>query len=428
MSENEKGNTMYQWATDLFPICRSITGEGVRQTLTYLKKQIPALVIHEVDSGYKAFDWVVPDEWTIRDAYITDCNGEKIVDFKSNNLHIVSYSEPIDIWISKEDLEQHLHSMVDQPDAIPYVTSYYSRNWGFCITHNQRQSLQSGDYHVVIDSELKKGVMNYGEILIPGTSKQEIFLSTYICHPSMANNELSGPVVATAIAQWITSHANRKYTYRIIFIPETIGSIVYLSKHHEHLKENVVAGFNLSCVGDDRMFSFLPSRTGETLADKVAEHALRYNVDTYKKYTFLERGSDERQYCSPLIDLPVCSIMRSKYGTYPEYHSSLDDLDLISSEGLSGAYEILIKTIEILECNQKYKSAIPCEPQLGKRNLYPNIGAKKHSQEVKDMVDLLAYCDGHNDLIDIGEILNRDALYLNKIAEKLIQQGIIDTV
>ena len=258
------GKEMYEWASDLFPICRSITGDGVRETLNYVNNVLPDLVIHEVKSGTKVFDWKVPKEWSIREAWIKDENGKTIVDFTKNNLHLVGYSHPIDKWVNLEQLQEVLHSLPNKPNAIPYVTSYYKEYSGFCITENDRKKLKNIKYHLYIDSSIKDGNLNYGELIVPGKSKQEIFISTYICHPSMANNEISGPVVSMAIAKLITSIPNNKYTYRFIFIPETIGSITYLSKNYKILKENVYAGFNISCVGDNRAHSFLPSRNGKT--------------------------------------------------------------------------------------------------------------------------------------------------------------------
>ncbi|MDG1203244.1 MAG: DUF4910 domain-containing protein [SAR86 cluster bacterium] len=419
------GSEMYSWAQDLFPICRSLTGEGVRDTLSYLKKLLPDLDVHEIKSGDNVLDWQVPQEWNIKDAYIKNEKGEKIIDFHQNNLHVVSYSEPIDTTLQLNDLQRNLHSLPAQPDAIPYITSYYSRNWGFCLTQEQRNSLKDEKYHVFIDSELKNGVLNYADLVIKGSSTEEILLSTYVCHPSMGNNELSGPIVSTALAKWISTLKNPYYTYRFIFIPETIGSIVYLSKHMEHLKTNVIAGFNITCVGDDRCYSFMPSRNGSTLADRVGKHVLGHIDSDYQQYTWLDRGSDERQYCAPGVDLPIATIMRSKYDEYPEYHTSLDDLSLISPAGLKGGLNAFIKSIEAIEFNCFPKVQVLGEPQLGKRGLYPETSTKESTDAVRTMMDFITYADGKIDLLEIAEKINAPVWELYEIVEKLVQHGLI---
>jgi aminopeptidase-like protein len=400
------GKEMYDLASELFPICRSITGNGVRETLRLLQQHIPSMLIHEVPTGQKVFDWEVPNEWNIRDAYIINPRGEKIVDFKKNNLHIVGYSEPVDRKVSLGELNEHLYSLPGQPLAIPYVTSYYTKNWGFCLPEHQRAKLEPGDYHVFIDSSLTEGSLTYGEIILKGHSTEEIFLSTYICHPSLANNELSGPVLTTSLAKWLSEMTERRLTYRIVFIPETIGSIVYLSKNYKEMKKNIIAGFNVTCVGDDKNISYLESRDGNTLADRIAKHVLRLIDSDFLSYSFLERGSDERQYCSPGIDLPVVSIMRTKYGEYEEYHTSYDDLSFISAYGLEGSQLIYQKCLEGLETNKTYKTNVLCEPQLGKRDLYFPINCPRSADELAPLLmmkNLLAYCDGYNDLLTIAE-------------------------
>ena len=419
------GKKMYEWANDLFPINRSITGPGVRETLAYLKKILPALKVCEVPSGTKAFDWIVPDEWTIRDAFITNEEGEKIVDYKNHNLHVLGYSEPVNTWLDCDELDKYIYSLPDQPEAIPYITSYYKRRWGFCVTHLQREQLTKGRYNVVIDSDIEPGVLNYGELILPGKEEKEILLSTYICHPSMGNNEVSGICVTTALAKWLSTFKDRRYTYRILFIPETIGSIVYLSLHAEEMKEKTVAGFNVTCVGDDRTYSFLPSRKGKTIADNVAKHVLEKTVGDYKAYSFLNRGSDERQFCHPLIDLPVVSIMRSKYDCYPEYHTSLDNLSFISAKGMEGSYGVLQKCLVALESNYRYHAVVPCEPQLGKRGLYPTISTKESRKQVKTMMNLLGYADGKTDLLEIAQIIGADIFECIEIAKMLEQHDIL---
>jgi len=408
---------MYDLLVELFPICRSITGDGTRETLQKIKKHIP-INIYEIPTGTKAFDWTVPKEWNIRDAYILDNKGNKVVDFKRNNLHVMGYSIPICKHFSLSELQPHLYSLKEQPDAIPYITSYYKEHWGFCISEKQRNQLQDGDYYAFIDSDLKDGSLTYGELIIPGHTEKEVFLSTYICHPSMANNELSGPVVTTFLAKWIMS-TPRKYTYRIVFVPETIGSICYISKNRETLKKNVIAGFNVTCVGDERAYSFLSSRKGGTLADRVALNVLKFKHPEFIRYSFLDRGSDERQYCSSGIDLPMVSLMRSKYGEYPEYHTSLDNPDLVTPNGLGGSLELLQDCIELIESNHIYCVACYCEPQLGSRGLYPNLSTKNSGKSVKSMMDFIAYCDGTSDLIEISDKIHVPSSELYPIIKKL---------
>lgn len=417
------GEEIYKLIRRLYPICRSITGEGVRETFRIISEYIP-LKVYEVPTGTKVFDWVVPKEWNIKDAYVTDENSNKIIDFKKNNLHIVGYSTPIKKKVTLSELQEHLHSLPDQPQAIPYITSYYKETWGFCLTHENRLKLQEGEYNVFIDSELKNGSLTYGEMIIKGKSDKEVFLSTYVCHPSLANDNLSGPAVATFIAKYLLSKSSR-YSYRIIFIPETIGSITYLSKNLEILKQKIFAGFNLSCVGDERGYSYLPTIKGDTYADKLALNILRFKCPNFAKYSFLERGSDERQYNAPSIDLPVVSIMRTKYGSYPEYHTSLDNLQVVTPKGLGDFYELLIELLGIIENNARYRLIVFGEPQLGARGLYPTTSTKSTLDKVRSISDFIAYADGSRDLIDISNAINVPVWEMYSIIEKLKNSGLL---
>jgi aminopeptidase-like protein len=411
------GQDMYMLIKQLFPICRSITGDGVRQSLDILKEYIPIKNI-DVPSGTNVFDWVVPEEWNIKDAYVMDADGKKVIDLKKNNLHVVGYSTPVNKIISLSELQRHLYSLPDQPDAIPYITSYYKKTWGFCIKHKDRKRLKKGKYRVFVDSELKKGTLTYGELIVPGASKKEVFLSTYICHPSMANDGLSGPAVTTALVKWILSR-KRRYTYRIIFIPETIGSLTYLDKNINRMKGRTIAAFNITCVGDEKVYSYLPTRTGNTYSDRVALNILKFKSPDFIKWSYLDRGSDERQYTSPGIDLPVVSIMRSKYDSFPEYHTSLDDLEFVTPKGLFGSYIVLRECLNLLENNYKFEIKCLGEPQLGKRGLYPTSSTKSSWQNVGNMMNFIAYADGSNDLIDISNIINIPVWEIYLIIEKL---------
>jgi len=423
------GQDIYNLCKELWPITRSITGNGVRKTLGIIQQEVPDLSIREVPTGTQCFDWKIPKEWNIRDAYILDPNGNKIVDFRENNLHVVSYSIPVDKTISLSELQKHLYSLPNQPNAIPYVTSYYEERWGFCLSEDQRKRLKEGDYQVCIDSELSDGSLTYGELIIPGKSEKEVFLSTYVCHPSMANDQLSGPTVTTYLAKWIQSQP-REYTYRIIFVPETIGAICYLSENLDAMKKNIIAGYNVCCVGDDNAYSYLPSRGGQTIADEAALYVLNTAHINFVQYSYLDRGSDERQYCSPGVDLPVASVMRTKYGAYKEYHTSLDNLDYVSAEGLFGAYDILIQCIECIENvenSKTYKTTTLCEPQFGRRNLRPSIGAQTNMPEsVMLMSHILVYADGKHSLLSIANKFNVPISKLRESIGIMAKEGLIE--
>jgi len=423
--KNMAGEEMISLMKTLWPFCRSITGDGVRATLNVIKKKLPRLEIYEIPSGTQCFDWVIPREWNIRQAYVLNDKNEKVIDFTDHNLHIVSYSIPVDAEMDIEELDKHLYSIPEQPDAIPYVTSYYKENWGFCIQHSKREKLTKGRYKVYIDSSLKTGSLTYAEILIPGKVEEEIFFSTYICHPSMANNELSGPCLAAQLAQHL-SGINSYYSYRFIFVPETIGAICYLSLNLEELQRKVKAGFVLTCVGDEKAWSYMPSISGNTYSDRITKHVLSALKIKYDEYSFLQRGSDERQYCSPGIDLPVCSVMRSKYMAYPEYHTSYDDLKLVTAKGMSDSFELYCKIIEAIEADCTPSYIVKGEPKMSDRGLRPTVGIKGSALSTMDMMNLLMYSDGQRTLLEISEILNKPIWELKNIAVMLSKAGLLE--
>ena len=414
----------------LYHICRSITGNGIRKSLKIIKKEFPKLKIIEVKSKTKAFDWTIPAEWNIKNAFIADKFKKKIIDFKKNNLHVVNYSIPINKKITKNELIKKLYSLPNQPNAIPYVTSYYKRDWGFCISHKEKNRLLKNYdnkdlFKIVIDStHNNKGSLTYGELVINGKSDQEILISTYLCHPSMANNELSGPIVSMALIKNFLKKKPKK-TLRFLFIPETIGSIVYLSKNIHNLKNYVIGGYNLSCIGDERNYSCMLSKYGNSNSDKALLEAYKKLKIKFKKYSFLQRGSDERQYNSPGIDLGISSIFRSKYNTYKEYHTSLDDFNFVTKKGVYGGFKVAKTAIEILLDKTIPKNQILCEPQMGKRGLYPQLSKKGNYTKVRDLMSFLQYADGNNDLKDISKLIKCNLKETKNIHRLLLSNKLI---
>lgn len=422
----EIGHKMFDLCDELFPINRSITGGGVRQTFDIIRKIIPEMKLYEVPTGTQAFDWEVPKEWNVTEAYLEGPDGERVVDFKDSNLHLLGYSVPVDDYLSLDELKEHLYSLEDQPEVFPYVTSFYKERWGFSLSQNQKDSLKEGTYHAVIKSTLENGSLTYGELIVPGETDEEIFISSYTCHPSMANNECSGPALLTYLARYVLDIPKRKYTYRFVLAPETIGALVYLSRNLETLKSKVIAAFNLTCVGDDRTYSMVHSKYADTLSDKVLESVLKYHYPKYKDYSFIFRGSDERQYQAPGADIPMVVLCRSKFHVYPEYHTSADNMNIISPDGLAGSYDVMLQCIETLENNRKIRIKTIGEPKLGKYGLVPTMSSKETYQETLIIKDVCAYADGKNDILDLSKIINKPVREIIQVVNKLSEAGLIE--
>lgn len=416
---------MHALMARLFPICRSLSGPGNRETLDILSENLPITKI-EVPSGSKVFDWTVPDEWTIREAWIEDSAGNRVVDFANHNLHVVSYSTAVDDVMSYDELLPHLHSLPEQPNAIPYVTFYYKRDWGFCLPHHELQALsKDGHYKVCIDSTLEPGSITLGECIIPGDTAEEILLSTNICHPSMANNELSGPVMLSAIGQWLLSLESRWYTYRLLFLPETIGAIAYLAKNADEMKSKTVAGYQVVCVGGPDHFSLIQTRQGNTLTDRMAINVLQHSGQPYEVLDFTRRASDERQYNSPGVNLPVAVLSKSLFLDYDAYHTSLDDLDYVTPENMAASLEMYAKIVSGLESNRRYRVTIEGgEPQLGPRGLYPQAGGGRHYFD--EISEFVAYADGENDVLDIAEKHGRAVGDYTAAINQLLDAGLVE--
>ena len=408
------GKKIFDLIKRLYPICRSLTGNGNKKTLNIIKKIIPKLKILKFKSGTKVFDWKIPDEWNVNDAYIISPKGKKIANFKNNNLHLVNYSIPIKKKISLKNLKKKIFYYKNLPSAIPYVTSYYKRDWGFCLTYNQFKKLKPGNYKAFIDTNFNKnGNLVLGEYLIKGRSKKEILISCNICHPSMVNNELSGPSLLTYLIKKLESEQNF-YSIRCIFIPETIGAITYLSKKIKHLQKYFYAGFHLTCIGDSRQYSIIESKSKNSYSDKIAKLILKYKKGNTKIYSFFDRGSDERQYNSPGINLSVVTLMRSRFGSFKEYHSSMDNLNITSEKTLIDSFNYVFDIIKLIQNDFLISTSIKCEPFLSKRNLYRNTGlTNPWSKNENLMFDLLSYADN----IRLSEL----AIKFNKNPFKLIE-------
>jgi aminopeptidase-like protein len=396
-----RGAAMHALVRELYPLCRSITGNGLRQTLARLGQEIP-LVLHEVPSGTRVFDWTVPREWNIRDAYVKNAAGERVIDFRRHNLHVVNYSVPVQQRMTLAQLRPHLHSLPDRPDLIPYRTSYYQESWGFCLPHRQLERLPDAEYEVCIDSTLADGHLSYAECLLEGQTQEEVLISCHACHPSLADDNLSGLVVATFLARHL-AQAPRRYSYRFVFAPGTIGAITWLSRNEERAR-NIRHGLVLTCIGDRASFTYKRSRRGDAAIDRAMAHVLSHADPGHAIVPFSPYGYDERQYCSPGFDLPVGCLMRSHHGQFPEYHTSADNPDFVASESLAGAFDTLLAVFDVLEHDGRYLNLKPkCEPQLGQRGLYGASGGAGIRQVEMAMLWVLNFSDGHSSLLDIAQ-------------------------
>lgn len=419
------GEEMHRWMGELFPICRSITGHGVLETLRLIQKRIP-VTIHEVPSGTTVFDWTVPLEWNIQDAYIKNLRGERVVDFLKSNLHVVSYSQPVKQRMSLAELKEHLYTLPDRPDWIPYRTSYYKESWGFCLSHNQLLRLTDKEYDVCIDASLTKGQLTYGEYFLSGQTQDEVLISAHVCHPSLCNDNLSGIAVATFLAEWLNSQP-RRYSYRVLFIPGTIGSITWLSQHQQQVSR-IKHGLVLTGVGDAGPCTYKKSRRGDAEIDRAMTHLLKHSEKAHTIIDFIPYGYDERQYCSPGFNLAVGCFSRSPHSQYPEYHTSADNLDFVKPQSLAESLSYCQAAVDILERNKNYLNQNPhCEPQLGKRGLYRAIGGQGGEKSMEmALLWMLNLSDGHHSLLDIAERANLSFSRISEAAEALAKVGLLE--
>lgn len=422
---SDHGSAMHHFIEQLYPITRSITGDGVRETLRHVSAHIP-LTVHEVATGTQAFDWTVPREWKVRDAAIIDNDGHRVIDFKAHNLHLMSYSVPVDRRMSLDELRPHLHTLPDQPDLIPYRTSYYVDNWGFCLSQRQLDAMDDGEYHVVIDSTLDDGALTYGEYVLPGDEDTEVLLSCHVCHPSLANDNLSGIAAMTWLGRALTQRRNHRFTYRLLFIPGTIGSLTWLSRN-EHVVDRIGYGLTIAGVGDAGHITYKRSRRDTAGIDRAVRLTLRDRGEPFGEQPFSPYGYDERQFCSPGFDLPVGCLMRTPHNTYPEYHTSADEPAFVKAAALDATLEILLSVVDTIEADRRYINLSPKgEPQLGKRGLYPSVGGPTARQEQLAMLWMLNLSDGSRGVADIAERSGVPLTDLARVADRLVAAELLE--
>lgn len=427
MSETKPGAELMALINELYPICRSITGAGVRETLQILSRHIP-LAIREVPSGTAVLDWVVPREWNIRDAYIKNSAGQRVVDFRSSNLHVVSYSVPVRATLSLAELRPHLHALPQQPDAIPYRTSYYDESWGFCLTQRQLDALPEDQYEVCIDASLEAGSLTYAELVVPGLTAEEILISTHVCHPSLCDDNLSGVAVATLLARELSRKAAGRYTLRFLFAPGTIGAITWLAQHRESCR-SIRHGLTLTCLGDSHPFTFKRTFGGSNVVDRAARLVLAGSGYPHQLIDFFPYGYDERQYNSPGFRLPVGSLMRGRHGQFAEYHTSLDNPSFVSAERLDESYAVLSGIVDVLQKDTIYRNLEPyAEPQLGKRGLYRALGGSSIPGLQFAMLWVLSMADGEHTLIDMAERSGLDFHALHTAAGLLVSHQLLEQI
>ena len=421
-----EGAGLHAFAAELYPICRSITGDGLRETLRRIQARVPIEIV-EVATGTQVFDWTVPHEWNIRDAYIKDATGKRIVDFQKCNLHVVNYSVPVRATMPLSELRSHLHSLPDKPNWIPYKTSYYQENWGFCLADSQLRMLEESEYEVFIDSTLAPGHLSYGEILFPGEVPDEVLISCHVCHPSLANDNLSGVSVAVRLAELLAGERHR-LSYRFLFAPGTIGAITWLARN-QNTASNVKHGLVLTCIGDRGAFHYKKSRQGGAEIDRAVAHVLQQGWPGAVIVPFEPTGYDERQYCSPGFNLAVGCLMRRVWGTFPEYHTSADNLAFINNESLAESLQVCAEVLDVLENDRTYRSLNPfCEPQLGKRGLYHATGGAPPEKEIQARLWVLNLSDGEHSLLDIAERAELPFARIQEAAELLAAHGLLETV
>jgi aminopeptidase-like protein len=418
------GAELFALVEELYPICRSITGDGVRKTLEIVSRYVP-LTIHEVPTGTAVLDWTVPKEWNIRDAYIADASGRRVVDFKQHNLHVLNYSVPVRARMTRQALLPHLHTLPEQPELVPYRTSYWKETWGFCLSQRQLDALPDGEYEVCVDSTLEPGSLTYGEFVLPGSSQEEILISAHVCHPSLCDDNLSGIAVAALLARALANTSDRRYTLRFLFAPGTIGAITWLARNRQ-AAQRVRHGLTLTCLGDSQPFVFKRTVFGGTEIDRVAELVLAQSGLAHRVIDFFPYGYDERQYNSPGFRLPVGSLMRGQHGQFPEYHTSADNLGFVSGARMEESLGVLRSVLRVLDGNVRYRNLAPeGEPQLGKRGLYQAMGGSDLPELQLALLWVLNLSDGEHGLLDISERAHIEFRTLRVAADLLLQHGLL---